>query len=162
MQTKQENHSPSDVKPAPNEEDLTRAIEMLFFAYRDFVTLSDSLLSEYGFGRAHHRILHFVLRHKGISVANLLGILQITKQSLARVLRELIESGYIEQQMGEKDRRKRLLFLTTKGEVLANKLLSLQQQQLREALSQTGPLLFTHWQDFMQALCKEDYPLPSR
>ncbi len=101
-------------------------IEALFFAYRDFVSDPDRILSEYGFGRAHHRVLYFVNRQPGMTVAELLDILQITKQSLARVLRQLIESGYIQQNEGEKDRRKRLLFPTPEGRKL---ILALSQPQ---------------------------------
>lgn len=101
-------------------------IEALFFAYRDFVSDPDRILSDYGFGRAHHRVLYFVNRQPGMTVAELLDILKITKQSLARVLRQLIESGYIQQNEGEKDRRKRLLFPTSQGRKL---ILALSQPQ---------------------------------
>src|ERR1700710_68280 len=94
-------------------------IELLFFAYRDFVGDADRLLEKYKFGRAHHRVLHFVNRQPGLKIAEILAILQITKQSLGRVLRELLESGYIEVRPGPVDRRQRLLFPTEKGRKLA-------------------------------------------
>ena len=84
-------------------------IELLFFAYRDFIGDPDAILDEFGFGRAHHRVLHFVNRNPGMPVAELLQILKITKQSLGRVLRELIEGGFIEQQTGAIDRRQRFV-----------------------------------------------------
>lgn len=107
-------------------------VELLFFAYRDFVGEADRILVRYGFGRAHHRVLHFVNRHPGLTVAELLTILGITKQSLSRVLRELIEGGLIEQQPGA-DRRQRLLSLTAEGKRLADDLLALQVQRVQRA-----------------------------
>jgi DNA-binding MarR family transcriptional regulator len=88
---------------------------LFFFAYRDFVGDADALLERQGFGRAHHRVLYFVNLKPGMPVADLLDILKITKQSLARVLRQLIDNGYIEQKTGESDRRQRLLYATEKG-----------------------------------------------
>src|ERR1700719_4493923 len=75
-------------------------IELLFFAYRDFVGDPDEVLAKLGFGRAHHRVLHFVNRNPGIKVADLLDILKITKQSLGRVLRQLIDQGSVLQREG--------------------------------------------------------------
>lgn len=109
-------------------------IELLFFAYRDFVADPDSMLSDYSYGRAHHRVLHFVNRTPGIPVATLLEILKITKQSLARVLKQLIEDGYITQQTGAQDRRQRLLFPTEKGRQLALELSHCQAKRIEEAL----------------------------
>ncbi|MCT4654671.1 MAG: MarR family transcriptional regulator [Cohaesibacter sp.] len=110
-------------------------IELLFFAYRDFVADPDSMLSGINYGRAHHRVLHFVNRTPGIPVARLLEILKITKQSLARVLKQLIEDGYIAQQTGEKDRRQRLLFPTQKGRDLALSLSRAQAQRIDKSLA---------------------------
>ncbi|MCP4329749.1 MAG: MarR family transcriptional regulator [Alphaproteobacteria bacterium] len=97
------------------DEDLRQAMELLFFAYRDFTAEPDAILKEYGFGRAHHRVIHFVGRNPAISVSELLAILRITKQSLSRVLGQLIGQGYILQRPGPTDRRQRLLELTEKG-----------------------------------------------
>src|SRR5689334_228875 len=108
-------------------------IELLFFAYRDFVSDPDEVLGKLGFGRAHHRVLHFVNRNPAIKVANLLDILKITKQSLGRVLKQLIDEGYIVQKEGESDRRQRLLFATPKGEALALKLAGLQTRRILRA-----------------------------
>jgi DNA-binding MarR family transcriptional regulator len=114
-------------------------IELLFFAYRDFVTEPDSVLGKLGFGRAHHRVLHFVNRNPGIKVADLLSILKITKQSLGRVLKQLIDEGYILQKEGAEDRRQRLLYVSPKGEALALKLADLQTRRVTRALGALGP-----------------------
>src|SRR5215475_10898499 len=105
----------ASAEPLPHYE----LIELLFFAYRDFVADADHLLEAYGFGRAHHRVLHFVDRNPGLTVAELLDILKITKQSLSRVLKELVDQGFITQREGEEDRRQRLLATTSKGHALA-------------------------------------------
>jgi DNA-binding MarR family transcriptional regulator len=101
-------------------------IELLFFAYRDFVSDPDEVLAKLGFGRAHHRVLHFVNRNPGMKVAELLEVLKITKQSLGRVLKQLIDQGYIVQKEGANDRRQRLLYVSAAGEALALKLAGLQ------------------------------------
>ena len=122
-----------------SEEDTVALIELLFFAYRDFVSDPDEILAQYGFGRAHHRVLHFVGRDPGMTVQQLLDILRITKQSLGRVLKELIDKGYVFQKEGEQDRRQRLLFLTEKGEELRQRLMSPQIGRIRRAVAQSGP-----------------------
>ena len=109
-------------------------IELLFFAYRDFVADPDSMLTKLSYGRAHHRVLHFVNRSPGIPVATLLEILKITKQSLARVLKQLIEDGFIAQQTGPTDRRQRLLYPTQKGRDLALELSHCQARRIEAAL----------------------------
>lgn len=114
-------------------------IELLFFAYRDFVADPDSMLSKLCYGRAHHRVMHFVNRTPGIPVANLLEILNITKQSLARVLKQLIEDGYITQQPGPTDRRQRLLYPTQKGRDLALELSRCQAKRIEDALQTLPP-----------------------
>lgn len=120
-------------------EQLIACVELFFFAYRDFTGDPDAVLEEYGFGRAHHRVLHFINRNPGIRVAHLLDILKITKQSLARVLKQLIDEGFVSQRAGEADRRERLLFLTAKGTRLAEKLTALQIKRVEEALTKAGP-----------------------
>lgn len=109
-------------------------IELFFFAYRDFVSGPDRILAEYGFGRAHHRVLHFVSRQPGLTIAELLDILKITKQSLNRVLKELVEKDFIVSRMGTTDRRQRLLFATQAGEELALRLADLQTGRIMRAL----------------------------
>jgi DNA-binding MarR family transcriptional regulator len=124
--------------PAPPEP-IWDLIELLFFAYRDFVGDPDDVLAKLGFGRAHHRVLHFVNRNPGMKVADLLDILRITKQSLGRVLKQLIDQGYIVQKEGANDRRQRLLSVTPKGEALAMKLAGLQTERITRALAEFGP-----------------------
>src|ERR1700681_3169901 len=128
------------VEPAPQTgEPYFDIIELLFFAYRDFVGDPDEVLSKLGFGRAHHRVLHFVNRNPGMKVAQLLEILKITKQSLGRVLKQLVDEGYVAQKEGANDRRQRLLYVTPKGESLAMQLSALQTDRIARALSELGP-----------------------
>jgi DNA-binding MarR family transcriptional regulator len=110
-------------------------IELMFFAYRDFTSDPDAMLEKDGFGRAHHRVLHFVGRNPGLTVAELLAILSITKQSLARVLKELIDRGHIEQQAGREDRRQRQLHLTPAGLDLALELSTPQSRRIADAIA---------------------------
>src|SRR6476469_3084663 len=120
-------------------EPIWDVIELLFFAYRDFVGDPDEVLLKLGFGRAHHRVLHFVNRNPGMKVADLLEILNITKQSLGRVLKQLVDQGYVLQKEGEQDRRQRLLYVTPKGEALALRLATLQTQRINRAFGELGP-----------------------
>ena len=131
---------------------LLEFAELLFFAYRDFTRDPDAILKDFGFGRAHHRVLHFVNRHSGLSVADLLDVLTITKQSLSRVLKQLIDKGYIVQRAGLSDRRQRLLFPTEKGRVLAERLAAPQSVRLAEALKAAGPGAEAHLRRFLQAM----------
>ena len=124
---------------APAAEPVWDIIELLFFAYRDFVGDPDEVLSKLAFGRAHHRVLHFVNRNPGMKVADLLEILNITKQSLGRVLKQLVDQGYVLQKEGAQDRRQRLLYVTPKGETLALKLAGLQTQRINRAFAELGP-----------------------
>src|SRR5437016_12718900 len=124
-----------DDRSARRIEPIWDIIELLFFAYRDFVSEPDEVLATFGFGRAHHRVLHFVNRNPGMKVAELLDILKITKQSLGRVLKQLVDQGYIMQKEGANDRRQRLLHVTPKGEALVMKLASLQTERVATALS---------------------------
>jgi DNA-binding MarR family transcriptional regulator len=112
---------------------------LFFFAYRDFVGDADALLERQGFGRAHHRVLYFVNLKPGMSVADLLDILKITKQSLARVLRQLIDNGYIRQETGETDRRQRLLHATDKGRDFFEVLSATQTSRIDAALATLPP-----------------------
>ena len=127
-------------------------IELLFFAYRDFVSDPDHVLEKFGFGRAHHRVLHFVNRNPGMKVADLLDILRITKQSLGRVLKQLVDEGYVVQKEGPDDRRHRLLFVTPKGEQLAMKLAGLQTERITRALAGLGPNAHEAARDFLAAM----------
>lgn len=113
-------------------------IELFFFAYRDFVGDADRLLEAYKFGRAHHRVLHFVSRHPGLTIAELLDILRITKQSLNRVLKELLDQAYVEARPGVSDRRQRLLFPTPEGRKLALEVARLQSERFTRVLGRLG------------------------
>ena len=130
----------STPEPAPAEgEPCFDLIELLFFAYRDFVGAPDEVLAKLGFGRAHHRVLHFVNRNPGMKVAELLNVLKITKQSLGRVLKQLIDDGYVIQKEGAQDRRQRLLYVSPAGEALAMKLAGLQTVRIARVLADLGP-----------------------
>jgi len=133
-------HTRAAIAPElPHDDALTGMVELLFFAYRDFTGEADAMLAELGFGRAHHRVLHFVWRNPGLRVADLLDILRITKQSLARVLRQLIETGFIEQAAGAADRRERRLSATPRGATLMQRLAGLQGARIAKALADAGP-----------------------
>ena len=131
---------------------------LFFFAYRDFVGDADALLERQGFGRAHHRVLYFVNLKPGMPVADLLDILKITKQSLARVLRQLIDNGYVEQKTGDSDRRQRLLYATPKGETLVQKLAGLQTTRITKALAEMGPQDAETVKRFLRAMIDRDDP----
>ena len=133
----------ADIKTGPNplflrEEELRQAIELLFFAYRDFTAEPDEMLAKFGFGRAHHRAIYFVGRHPGITVSELLGILKITKQSLSRVLGQLVREGFIVSRPGRRDRRQRLLELTDKGREMERRLTENQRQLIARAYREAG------------------------
>jgi DNA-binding MarR family transcriptional regulator len=124
--------------PAAQEEAVRQAIELLFFAYRDFTAEPDAILEQYGFGRAHHRVVHFVGRHPQMTVGELLDILRITKQSLNRVLGQLVRQGFIIQHRGTEDRRQRLLELTESGRELERRLSEPQRIRVGRAYHKAG------------------------
>ena len=124
---------------APGEEVVRLGIVLLFFAYRDFTAEPDAILEEYGFGRAHHRVVHFVGRHPHLTVGELLGTLRITKQSLNRVLGQLVRQGFVMQHRGAQDRRQRLLELTDKGRELERRLSAPQRARVGAAYRKAGP-----------------------
>ena len=133
----------ADVKSTANpaflrEEELRQAIELLYYAYRDFTAEPDAMLARYSFGRAHHRVIYFVGRHPQMSVSDLLAILRITKQSLSRVLSQLVRQGFIRQSPGNRDRRRRLLELTDKGVELERQLSENQRQRIARAYRDAG------------------------
>jgi DNA-binding MarR family transcriptional regulator len=129
---------PPSTDRAARAEPIWNVIELFFFAYRDFIGDPDDVLAKLSFGRAHHRVLHFVNRNPGMKVAELLDILKITKQSLGRVLKQLVDEGYVVQKEGANDRRQRLLYVTSKGEALAMQLAILQTARIAGALSELG------------------------
>lgn len=114
-------------------------IELMFFAYRDFVEDADRALARDGFGRAHHRVLYFAARRPGMTIAELLDLLRITKQSLNRVLKDLLDRGYMTSRLGEADRRQRRLFATPRGETLMQRIASIQSARLERAFARLGP-----------------------
>jgi DNA-binding MarR family transcriptional regulator len=124
--------------PVVAEEEVRQGIELLFFAYRDFTAEPDAILARYGFGRAHHRVIHFVGRHPQMTVGELLAILRITKQSLSRVLGQLVRQNFILQRPGSHDRRQRLLELTPKGRDLERELSEPQRARIANAYRQAG------------------------
>ncbi len=142
--------------PGKPRESLIAHVELFFFAYRDFTGDPDAVLAQFGFGRAHHRVLHFVCRNPGLRVANLLEILKITKQSLARVLKQLIGDGFIVQRAGAEDRRERLLYPTAKGTRLADRLMALQVQRVEAALAAAGPEAEAATRQFLLAMISEE------
>lgn len=139
----------------PTASDLVACAELFYFAYRDFTGDPDAILATYGFGRAHHRVLHFVYRHPGLKVAELLEILKITKQSLARVLKQLVDEGFIIQRAGDEDRRERRLYVSAKGARLTEKLTQIQIKRLETALKQTGLEAQAHIRGFLSAMIAE-------
>ena len=120
------------------EEDLRQGLELLFYAYRDFTSEPDAILTKHGFGRAHHRVIYFVGRNPRITVSELLGILKITKQSLSRVLGELVEQGFIAQRADPADRRRKQLSLTEPGRLLERELSTPQMTRFARAYREAG------------------------
>ena len=137
------------------EEEIRLAQDLLFFAYRDFTNAADVILDELGLGRAHHRALHFIGRNPGITVSELLGILRITKQSLARVLSVLVEQGYVGQTPGTDDRRQRLLTLTPAGQALERRLFECQRERLTAAYREAGPAAVEGFRRVMRGIMDE-------
>ncbi len=140
----------------PREEDIRLAQDLLFFAYRDFTNAADVALEELGLGRAHHRALHFIGRNPGITVSELLAILRITKQSLARVLGALLDQGYVAQAQGDQDRRQRLLTLTPPGQILERRLFERQQARLAVAYRRAGAAAVEGFRGVMLAIMDEE------
>ncbi len=151
---------PSRGRPRANplflrDEDLREAIELLFFAYRDFTGEADAVLEGYGFGRAHHRIIYFVGANPGITVGELLAILKITKQSLSRVLSQLVDEGFVNQETDPDDRRRRRLYLTDKGRALETELTQRQSRHIAEAYRQAGADAVAGFRTVLRGLINE-------
>ena len=140
----------------PREEDIRLAQDLLFFAYRDFTNAADVILEELGLGRAHHRALHFIGRNPGITVSELLAILRITKQSLARVLGALVEQGYVAQAPGREDRRQRLLTLTPAGQALERRLFERQRRAWPPPIASAGAAAVDGFRRVMQGIMDEE------
>ena len=151
----------ADVKPIGKalflrEEELRRGIEMMFFSYRDFTSEADTILAEQDMGRAHHRAIYFIGRHPGITVSDLLSILNITKQSLSRVLSRLMKDEFVEQKTGATDRRQRLLYLTKIGVELEARLTALQGRRFAAAYREAGAEAVDGFQRVLQGLMDQD------
>ena len=151
----------ADIKSPANplflsEDELRRGMELLFFAYRDFTAEADAILARYGFGRAHHRVVHFVGRHPPITVGELLAILKITKQSLNRVLGQLLEEGLIVQHPGPRDRRQRLLELTAKGHEIERLVSGPQRRRLARAYREAGARAVEGFRQVMLGIIAEE------
>lgn len=134
------------------DEQLRRGIEAMFFAYRGFTSDPDRILDEYGYGRAHHRALHFINRSPGTTVSNLLATLGVTKQSLNRVLRTLVADGLVEPRVGAADRRERHLHLTAEGRALERRLAEVQQARMRLAYRSAGPEAVSGFRQVLEAM----------
>jgi len=138
-----------------DEEQMRQAIELLYFAYRGFTAEPDAILAGMAMGRAHHRAVYFIGRNPGLTVSALLGILRITKQSLARVLLHLVQEGYVAQTPGPVDRRQRLLRLTDKGEALDRELTARQSRLMARAFAAAGPEGVAAFRGILEALVAE-------
>ena len=151
----------TDIKSGINprflrEEDLRQGIELLYFAYRDFTAEPDAILAEYGFGRAHHRVIHFVGGNPRITVSELLAILKITKQSLSRVLGQLVREEFIIQHEGRQDRRQRLLELTASGVALERRLSESQRRRFADAYRNAGAEAVEGYRKVLMGMISEE------
>jgi DNA-binding MarR family transcriptional regulator len=159
MAAKPESMGTDEPSAAPGGRELRwDIIELLFFAYRDFVGDADHELEAFGFGRAHHRVMHFVHRYPGLKVADLLDVLRITKQSLGRVLKQLLDEGYIVQKTGNNDRRQRLLYATPKGEALVARLAGLQTDRINRATAELDTAGVEIVRAFLRAMIDREDP----
>ncbi|MEC9196474.1 MarR family winged helix-turn-helix transcriptional regulator [Donghicola tyrosinivorans] len=138
------------------DEQLRKGIEAMFFAYRGFTADPDRILATLAYGRAHHRAIHFINRSPGTTVNNLLNTLGVTKQSLNRVLRTLIEDGLVESRVGKKDKRERHLFLTGEGEALEQRLSDAQRARMRAAYRAAGPEAVAGFRTVLEAMMDPD------
>ncbi|WP_339108248.1 MarR family transcriptional regulator [Thioclava sp. GXIMD4216] len=138
------------------DEQLRKGIEAMFFAYRAFTADPDRILDKHGYGRAHHRALHFINRQPGLTVTALLSVLGVTKQSLNRVLRTLIEDGLVDNRVGRKDKRERHLYLTDTGSALEREISDAQRTRMRAAYRQAGPQAVQGFRQVLEAMMDHD------
>src|SRR5690606_5147200 len=138
------------------DDQLRRGIEAMFFAYRAFTADPDMILTELDYGRAHHRAIHFINREPGLTVTALLDVLGVTKQSLNRVLRTLIEDGLVESRIGRRDRRERQLYLTEKGALLERRLSEAQRARVRAAYRAAGPQAVAGFRQVLEAMMDQE------
>ncbi|MEM9970997.1 MAG: MarR family transcriptional regulator [Pseudomonadota bacterium] len=154
--TDRSGRSGDDRAAFPTDEHLRKGIEAMFFAYRGFTADPDRILHDRGYGRAHHRAIHFINRTPGTTVNNLLTILGVTKQSLNRVLRTLIDDGLVESRVGARDKRERNLTLTDAGTALERELSSAQASRMRAAFLEAGPEAVSGFRDVIEAMMDAD------
>ncbi|MDV4144550.1 MULTISPECIES: MarR family winged helix-turn-helix transcriptional regulator [Shimia] len=147
-----DSHSSGESLLFLTDEQLRQGIEAVFFAYRGFTADPDRILATMAYGRAHHRAIHFINRAPGTTVTNLLAILGVTKQSLNRVLRTLIEDGLVESRVGSSDRRERNLYLTDAGIALENRLSDAQRTRMRAAYREAGPEAVAGFRRVLEAM----------
>ncbi|MCR9150874.1 MAG: MarR family transcriptional regulator [Rhodobacteraceae bacterium] len=138
------------------DDQLRKGIEAMFFAYRAFTADPDRILDDHAYGRAHHRAIHFINRQPGLTVNTLLSVLGVTKQSLNRVLRTLIEDGLVESRVGRQDKRERHLFLTAKGADLERALSDAQRARMRAAYRAAGPAAVAGFRQVLEAMMDPD------
>jgi len=134
------------------DDQLRKGIEAMFFAYRGFTADPDRILEQYGYGRAHHRAMHFINRSPGTTVNNLLSVLGVTKQSLNRVLRTLIGDGLVDSRIGNRDKRERHLYLTDTGQSLERELSDAQRARMRDAYRKAGPDAVAGFRQVLEAM----------
>lgn len=138
------------------DEQLRQGIEAMFFAYRGFTADPDRILAGLAYGRAHHRAIHFINRAPGTTVNNLLILLGVTKQSLNRVLRTLVEDGLVQSKVGKSDKRERHLYLTEAGETLERKLSDAQRARMRAAYRSAGPQAVAGFRQVLESMMDND------
>jgi DNA-binding MarR family transcriptional regulator len=138
------------------DDQLRQGIELMYFAYRGFTGDPDRILAERSYGRAHHRAIHFVNRRPGLTVNELLDVLGVTKQSLNRVLRQLVADGLVESRVGARDRRQRNLHLTASGRALEQELSAAQRKRMRAAFSHAGPEAVAGFRKVLEAMIDPD------
>ena len=138
------------------DDQIRGGIEAFYFAYRAFTSDPDEILEGMDYGRAHHRALHFIARKPGLTVSGLLDILGVTKQSLNRVLRALLEDGLVESRIGKRDRRERLLHLTPAGAELERRLSEAQRARVRAAYRAAGPQAVAGFRTVLEAMMDAD------
>lgn len=155
MNDKSGGKTPSESLLFLTDDQLRKGIEAMFFAYRGFTADPDRILGERGYGRAHHRALHFINRAPGCTVNTLLSILGVTKQSLNRVLRALIEDGLVKQTVGSKDKRERNLHLTEAGQFLERDLSEAQRGRMRDAFRSAGPEAVSGFRKVLEKMMDE-------
>ena len=136
--------------------DLRQAIELLFFGYRDFTGDADNILAEFGLGRAHHRAIYFIGANPGITVGQLLDILRITKQSLSRVLNQLVDDDFVQQNLDAEDRRRRCLYLTKRGQNLESQLTEIQSRRIAKAYRDAGAESVAGFRTVLHGLINEE------